>query len=146
MILIRRATIGDLPQLSVLFNSYRFFYKQGPNVNACEIFLKERIENDQSVIIVAEENSELIGFTQLYPIYSSVSLAKAWLLNDLYVNEKSRNKGVATMLLNSSKQVGVETGARWLLLQTGKDNNIAHSLYEKNGWVKETDFFYRHDI
>lgn len=104
------------------------------------------MKRKETVIFVAEEREELIGFIQLFPIFSSVSMKRTWLLNDLYVNEKARGKGAATALLNAAKEFGKETNAKWLLLQTAADNFTAQKVYEKNGWVRETDFFYRMDV
>lgn len=111
-----------------------------------KLFLKKRMKREESVIFVAEERGELVGFTQLFPIFSSVSMRRTWLLNDLYVNERSRGIGVAGALLNAAKEFGRETNSKWLLLQTAADNITAQKVYEKNGWIKETDFFYRGDL
>ena len=104
------------------------------------------MKKEESVIFAAEEGKELIGFTRLFPIFSSVSMKRTWLLNDLYVDEKARNKGAASALLNAAKKSGTETNAKWLMLQTAADNFNAQKVYEKNGWIKETDFFYRLDL
>lgn len=144
--IIRKASKKDIEQLSVLFDKYRIFYKQQPDISLAKTFLKKRMKRKESVIFVAEERDELIGFTQLFPIFSSVSMQRTWLLNDLYVNEKARGIGTATALLNAAKKFGAETRSKWLLLQTTADNVTAQKVYEKNGWVKETDFFYRKDI
>ncbi|HJS55321.1 MAG TPA: GNAT family N-acetyltransferase [Chitinophagaceae bacterium] len=143
---IRRAKKKDLDKLSVLFDKYRIFYKQQPDIKRAKLFLKNRLKRKESVIFVAEVKKELIGFTQLFPIFSSVSMKRTWLLNDLYVNEKSRGIGTAGRLLNAAKEFGAETKSKWLLLQTAADNITAQKVYEKNGWIKETDFFYRADI
>lgn len=144
--IIRRAKKKDLEQLSVLFDKYRIFYKQDPDMKNAKAFIKKRMKRKESVIFVAEERKELIGFTQLFPIFSSVSMKRTWLLNDLYVNEKARGKGTASRLLNAAKEFGAETNSKWLLLQTAADNFTAQKVYEKNGWIKETDFFYRMDV
>lgn len=144
--IIRRAKKKDIDQLSVLLDKYRIFYKQPPDVESAKSFLKKRMKRKESVIFVAEERRNLIGFTQLFPIFSSVSMQRTWLLNDLYVDEKARGIGAATTLLNAAKEFGEETNAKWLVLQTAADNSTAQKVYEKNGWIKETDFFYRKDI
>ena len=144
--IIRRAKKKDISQLSVLFDKYRIFYKQKSDMDSARSFLKKRIKRKESVIFVAEERKDLVGFTQLFPIFSSVSMQRTWLLNDLYVNEKARGMGAATGLLNAAKDFGAETNSKWLLLQTAADNFTAQKVYEKNGWIKETDFFYRKDI
>jgi len=144
--IVRRAKKKDLEVLSVLFDKYRIFYKQRSDVDNARSFLKKRMKRKESVIFVAEERDELIGFTQLFPIFSSVSMKRTWLLNDLYVNERSRGIGAATKLLDAAKEFGAETRSKWLLLQTAADNFTAQKVYEKNGWIKETDLFYRKDI
>ena len=144
--IIRRAKKKDIEELSVLFDKYRIFYKQRSDVENARSFLKKRMKRKESVIFVAEERDELIGFTQLFPIFSSVSMKRTWLLNDLYVNEKARGMGAATKLLDATKDFGTETNSKWLILQTAADNFTAQKVYEKNGWVRETDFFYRKDI
>lgn len=144
--IIRRAKKKDLEKLSVLFDKYRIFYKQKGDFESAKLFLRKRMKRKESVIFVAEERKELIGFTQLFPIFTSTGMQRTWLLNDLYVNEKSRGKGTATALLNAAKEFGRETDAKWLLLQTAADNFTAQSVYEKNGWIKETDFFYKAEV
>ena len=144
--IIRRAKKKDIGDLSVLFDKYRIFYKQKSDVDNARSFLKKRMKRKESVIFVAEERDELIGFTQLFPIFSSVSMKRTWLLNDLYVHERSRGIGAATKLLDAAKEFGAETRSKWLLLQTAADNFTAQKVYEKNGWIKETDLFYRKDI
>lgn len=144
--IIRRAKKKDIDQLSVLLDKYRIFYKQKSDMDSARSFLKKRMKRKESVIFVAEERKDLIGFTQLFPIFSSVSMQRTWLLNDLYVNEKARGMGVASGLLNAARDFGAETHSKWLMLQTAADNFTAQKVYEKNGWIKETDFFYRKDI
>jgi GNAT superfamily N-acetyltransferase len=144
--IIRKAKKKDIEQLSVLFDKYRIFYKQTGDVATAKQFLKKRMKRKESVIFVAEERDELIGFTQLFPIFSSTNMMRTWLLNDLYINERSRGMGAASALLNAAKEFGAETNSKWLLLQTAADNYTAHKVYEKNGWIKETDIFYRMDI
>lgn len=144
--IVRRAKKKDLEQLSILFDKYRIFYKKKGDVAMAKQFLKKRMKRKETVIFVAEERDELIGFTQLFPIFSSTNMMRTWLLNDLYVNEKARGKGAATALLNVAKEFGKQTNSKWLLLQTAADNFTAQKVYEKNGWIKETDFFYRADL
>lgn len=143
---IRFAKKKDLDKLTVLFDQYRLFYKQESDIENAKSFLKRRIKRKESVILIAEDNKKLLGFTQLFPIFTSVGMRRTWLLNDLYVCEESRGKGIATALLDAAKEFGKETKSKWLLLQTAADNFAAQKAYEKNGWLKETDFFYRADL
>lgn len=143
---IKRATKNDVAMVAFLFNSYRMFYKQPSNLEAAFDYLEQRISNDESVIFIAVLKNDAVGFVQLYPVFSSVSLSKAWLLNDIFVAEHARNQGVAEALLQQAKQFGRETKASNILLQTAADNYKAQSVYEKNGWIKLQDFFYEYPL
>lgn len=142
MITIKKAGIEDMKALVPLFDAYRVFYKKASDQQAATNFLKERLQKEESVIFIAYLNDTAVGFTQLYPIFSSVSMQRAWLLNDLYTNEAARKKGVATALLNHAKNFGAATNSKYLMLQTAADNKTAQKVYEQNGWQKETDWFY----
>ena len=142
MIITRKATTTDISSLADLFDLYRIFYHQPSDIAAATKFLKARLENNESVIFVAEQEDTMVGFTQLYPIFSSVGLQRAWLLNDLYVHAAVRKQGVAALLLDAARQHGLQTNSKYLLLETGKDNFTAQSVYEKNGWTKTSGYFY----
>jgi ribosomal protein S18 acetylase RimI-like enzyme len=142
MINVRKATKDDIEDLTVLFDLYRVWYHQPSDIAAAKKFLLDRMENNESVVFVAESDNKLVGFTQLYPIFSSVSMQKTWLLNDLYVHASARKQGVAPQLLDAAKEHGANTNAKWLMLQTGNDNYASQSVYEKNGWKKISDYFY----
>jgi GNAT superfamily N-acetyltransferase len=142
MITTRKATLEDLEDLSTLFNAYRIFYNQPDDLTAAFDFLKERFLLQESVVFIAVNNNKIIGFTQLYPIFSSVSLKKAWLLNDLFIDPSARRLGAAELLLNAARKHGIDTGSKWLLLETTLNNIHAQNLYVKNGWVRTEDIFY----
>ena len=143
---IKQASIDDINIVAPLFNAYRIFYNQASDMAGATNFLYERIVKNQSTLFIAFINGEAVGFTQLYPIFSSVSLRPALLLNDLYIAERARKLGVAAALLNKAKEFGKQNNAGWLLLETVFDNYNAQSLYEKNGWIKQTDFFFQFSL
>ncbi|WP_312093936.1 GNAT family N-acetyltransferase [Niallia sp.] len=139
---IYQATIEDLEGVANLFNMYRQFYKQGSDIESAITFIKERMERNQSVIIVVQDKDNYVGFTQLYPSYSSLSMKKTWILNDLYVEKKARKKGIGEMLLQSAKEYAMKTNAKSLSLSTAPDNYTAQRLYEKNGYKQDTQFYH----
>ncbi|MGN7867074.1 GNAT family N-acetyltransferase [Chryseobacterium sp. 22458] len=130
----RKATSADLPQLAELFDQYRIFYHKESDLQAAENFLRERIENKDSEIFVAEENGNLAGFVQLYPIFSSTRMQRYWLLNDLYVNQDHRGKGYSKALIEESKDLCRSSKACGILLETGKSNDIGNQLYPACGF------------
>ena len=137
-----QATMKDLEGLSHLFNLYRMFYQQESDLEGAKTYIKERIENEESVLFVVKDKQKYVGFTQLYPVFSSISMKRAWILNDLYVDKKARKQGVGELLLCKAKEYAVATGASYLSLSTALDNDSAQSLYEKNGYKRDTQFYH----
>ena len=131
---LRRADANDLDTLAILFDAYRQFYKQPGDVVAARDFLAERIEQDESVLLIAEHAGATIGFVQLYPLFSSVRLGRTWLLNDLYVAPSARRLGCGRALLDAACAFARERGALGLELETGRDNITAQALYRIAGW------------
>jgi len=129
-----------------LFDKYRVFYKQKSNIEIVKKFIQERLDNNESVIFVALDSydNRPIGFTQLYPKYSSVRVIKNWILNDLYVDKEYRNKAIGKNLIKTVMDFARQSGAKFIELSTAVDNYTAQSLYEQVGFTKlepETDFF-----
>ena len=137
----RIATLLDVDMLAPMFDAYRVFYEQESDLDAASAFLRERMKLGESTIILAEIENELVGFTQLYPIFSSVSIQRSLLLNDLYVVEKYRSQGIATRLLTESKKYAEILNFKGLSLATAIDNP-AQKLYEREGWKKDDGFFH----
>jgi ribosomal protein S18 acetylase RimI-like enzyme len=140
---VSQATIDDLEQLASLFNEYRIFYKQGSDVEKARAFLFDRIENRESVIFVVKdcERNIAIGFTQLYPSFSSISMKRSWILNDLYVLEAHRGRGAAQRLLDTARDYAKQTNAKGLALSTAIDNERAQQIYERNGYERDNEFY-----
>lgn len=143
---ILKATLNDIDALTELFDLYRLFYQQKSDLDGAKTFIKERLRNEESVIFMAYHESDPIGFVQLYPSFSSVSMKRTWVLNDLYVKESGRGKGFGENLIKTAIAFAKETDAKGLLLETGADNLTAQRLYEKMGFIKETTHFYFYKI
>jgi GNAT superfamily N-acetyltransferase len=146
--MIRKAKIDDLKQLSELFDKYRVFYEKDSNVNAAEIFLHERIHNNESEIFVDETDEKILtGFVQLYPIFSSTRMKKLWLLNDLFVLPEYRSKGISIQLIDKAKTLASDTNAVGVILETAKSNSIGNSLYLKTGFsIDDEHNYYSWDV
>ena len=138
---IRRAERADLERLVPLFGAYREFYHQRPDPARELAYLGERLERRECTIFVAESEATTVGFTLLYPMFSSVSLRPTWVLNDLYVVPSFRRHGVGARLLECAREFGRDTGADYLTLETAVDNP-AQRLYEANGWRRDVQFLH----
>nr|WP_231710661.1 GNAT family N-acetyltransferase [Gracilibacillus suaedae] len=132
----------DLEGVSYLFNLYRVFYQQTSDIESAKSYIKKRLQNKDSIIFIAKDKEKYVGFTQLYPTFSSISMKKQWILNDLYVETESRKLGIGEMLLHKAKDYAIETGANSITLSTAPDNYSAQRLYEKNGYVQDSQFYH----
>ncbi len=130
-----------MKEVATVFDLYRQFYKQPSDIPLAEKFLKERLLHRESVIFAAFDGEHIVGFTQLYPSFSSVSAQRSWILNDLFVRENYRKQGIAAQIMAHAKDFAVQTHAKGLALETAEDNPAQH-LYERLGWEKEAGFLH----
>jgi GNAT superfamily N-acetyltransferase len=138
----RQASIEDLEALVPLFDGYRQFYGKPSDVALARSFLLDRFQHLQSVIFIATlSTGAAVGFTQLYPSFSSVSAARTFILNDLFVAAQARRLGVGRKLLEAAAQYGRSVGALRLSLTTAINNETAQAAYASHGWVRDNQFY-----
>ena len=137
---VLRATPEHLDLVAPLFDAYRQFYGCAPDPGTARTFLRDRLERGESVVFVAVADGRGVGFTQLYPTFTSVGAARAWILNDLYVSPDARQKGLGRRLMEAARQMAIDTGAAYLELATATDNAVAQGLYRSCGYQKDERF------
>ena len=137
---LRRADAGDLDDLCRLFAGYLRFYDKPVDESRVRAFLSARMQAGESVVFIARRDGSALGFVQLYPAWSSLSQARSWILNDLFVDPAARGGGVARALMQAARALGADTGAVELMLQTARTNASAQRLYESLGWQRDDDF------
>lgn len=136
--IIVKAELQHVPDLIPLFDGYRIFYEQESDYVRAKSFLTKRLKRNESIIYIAYEEEYAVGFTQLYPLFSSVTMQPMFLLNDLYVEDNYRNQGVGNMLIDKAKQLCKTLNYKGLAIQTAQSNPAQH-LYERLGFVKDPD-------
>ena len=140
---IIKATLEHLDLLAPLFVKYREFYGELPFPDSSREFLEKRLSRDESVIYLAlpvDDDKKLLGFCQLYPSYSSLSLKRVWILNDIYVAEDARRQLVADHLMRTAKKMARDTHAVRMRVSTSSNNEVAHKVYESIGFREDTQF------
>lgn len=143
-VLVRQATLLDLADLGPLFDQYRQFQGQATDPAAAKDFLGARLERDESTVFIAHHQGRPAGFAQLYPTFSSVSLKRVWILNDLFVSQAGRRQGIATRLLAAVEAHARSLGAVRVTLNVARLNTSAQALYEARGWKRDDQFFMYH--
>ncbi|AIL59856.1 GNAT family N-acetyltransferase [Pseudomonas alkylphenolica] len=140
---IIKATLEHLDLLAPLFVKYREFYGQLPYPDSSRSFLEKRLERGESIIYLAladDDDNKLMGFCQLYPSFSSLSLKRVWILNDIYVAEDSRRMLVADHLMREAKKMAKATNAVRLRVSTSNNNEVAMKTYESMGFREDNEF------
>jgi ribosomal protein S18 acetylase RimI-like enzyme len=139
---IRQATIQDLPKLVPIFDSYREYFGQQKDPAAVKQFLFEKFEHFESVVFIAQLQEEVVGFAQLYPVFSSLTLQRVWLLNDFFITEGFRGSGVGTRLFATVKEYTLLTKSKGIELSVEHTNKKAWAFWEKQGFQLDEDFRY----
>ena len=137
----RLATPLDIAAVATLFDLYRQFYEQESNLQLATEFIQQRIQKNESVVIVAEYEGRIVGFSQLYPTFCSVASKPVYALYDLFVVSGERKSGIGRALLLTAEQHAAQNGFARLDLTTAKTNFTAQSLYESLGWIRDEVFY-----
>ena len=138
---VRKANLNDATNVAILFNLYRVFYQQNSDEIGALKFILERLQKaDSEIFIACDDANKILGFTQLYPTFSSQSMQRMWILNDVYVDQNCRKCGVASALIAAANAHAIATASKGLLLCTQNSNLSAQALYKKLGFEPLNDF------
>lgn len=108
---IRTATLSDLDVVAPLFDAYRQFYEQAPDLALAQRFISDRMNRKESVILLASNPAgQAVGFCQLYPIFCSIEAQPIYSLSDLYVVPAARRTGTGRALLKAAQRYASEHG------------------------------------
>ncbi|QNK69423.1 GNAT family N-acetyltransferase [Variovorax sp. PAMC26660] len=143
-IVVRQAVLSDLEALAPLFDGYRQFYGKASDLAAARDFLRERFNHGESALFLALDGVAPIGFTQLYPSFSSASLARTFILNDLFVVQSHRRAGAGSKLLHAATEFARSLGAVRVTLSTDIQNTSAQATYEAQGWKRDKEYYVYH--
>jgi ribosomal protein S18 acetylase RimI-like enzyme len=142
MVRVIKANASHIDQIAPLFDSYRQFYGQEPDLTGASNYLQARLAREESIVFLAlNDGGDALGFTQLYPTFCSVEAKNAYILYDLFVSDQARRLGVGSLLLDAARQLGENSDAAWLRLETDITNLPAQALYEKHKWERDTEFY-----
>jgi ribosomal protein S18 acetylase RimI-like enzyme len=142
MITTRLATLADLNVAAPLFDAYRQFYEQPPDLDLARRFLSDRLQNEESVVILASNaDHQVVGFCQLYPGFCSVEAKPIYTLYDLFVVPSARRSGAGKILLCAAEKLAAKNGKARMDLTTAKTNKPAQAVYESLGWIRDEVFF-----
>jgi GNAT superfamily N-acetyltransferase len=132
---VRPAEPEDRPQLLELIKGYFAFYRTPfPAASTFEGFL-DLLERDPTlgVQLVAEDGGRLHGFASLYACLDTLIADRILVMNDLFVDPSSRNRGTGAALFDASLAYASAHGYTRLDWVTAADNHDARRFYERHG-------------
>ena len=127
-----------------LYISYLKFYESEPNDSSTEL-VWSRLTNRGPEIqgLVAEDGGVVVGICHFH--YQLTTWSKTWhcYLEDLFVSEESRSKGIASALIAEVKKLAIEHKCSELFWITKESNTVARKLYDK---VANKSDFIRYEV
>jgi ribosomal protein S18 acetylase RimI-like enzyme len=140
MIEIHRAGPSDVDLIAPLFDAYRGFYGRASDLPLARGFLADRLGRGESVVLFAVDEVTPCGFTQLYPLFSSLRCRPIWILSDLFVAPGQRRGGTGRKLMEAAHAFARGQGAVAIELDTAHTNTAAQALYESLGYERDLEF------
>jgi ribosomal protein S18 acetylase RimI-like enzyme len=143
---IESARAEDAGSIAPLFDAYRQFYGAAPDLAGAHAFIAARLERAESIVLLARAltpatgPTNAVGFAQLYPSFSSVSLGVILVLNDLFVLPSWRRSSVARSLIKETLRHGERVGAIRIHLSTQATNVPALRLYQSLDFIADVEF------
>ncbi|GAA4749620.1 GNAT family N-acetyltransferase [Sphingomonas daechungensis] len=134
--IIRLPRPDDKRQWLALWDGYnRFYERHGPTALPDEVtettWRRSFDENEPVHAIVAEIEGRLVGFTHYLFHRSTTSIGPNCYLQDLFVLEEARGRGVASALIDAVGRAAKEQGAQRVYWQTHENNQRARALYDR---------------
>ena len=138
--LVKRLNEKYIDQFVTVVDEYREFCGFTPSPVETKTFFQTLLKkNEAATFIAISEDDKVMGFINLYPSNSTLSLKKIWILNDLGVSSKYRRLGVAQKLIQESIEFAKNSGAIRIELKTNKTNLNAQNLYKEIGFKIDQD-------
>lgn len=136
---IIEAAMDDLETLAELFDQYRVSYHEPGDLRGSRSFILDRLNKKDSAIFISVNGDRIIGFVQLYPLFSSLRMKRVWLLNDLYIIPPFRRQGYSRALIKRCKEFCRETEAAGMLFRSAPTDFIMHHICPSSGFRLDDD-------
>lgn len=128
--MVRLATVDDAAQLEILNSEFN-----GNGETTLENIKDSLLNNQQEVVVVAEDNALLLGFV-------CIQLKKSFCydeympeITEVYVKKEYRKNGIASAMISFAEEYcSKKYPFHKYELLTGKDNFVAQSVYDQLGY------------
>ena len=139
---IRFGERGDVPLIAELIRGLARYERLEDEVSLTQARLEETLFGSRryAEVLIAEDAGEAVGFALFFHNYSTFLAKPGVYLEDLYVREAARGKGVGKALLARLAAIAVERDCgrlEWAVLDWNKD---AIGFYERLGARPNADW------
>ncbi len=141
---IAPVTAEEFEELLPLIAAYQRFYEveEIDEERNRAFFRRFLAPSEDGLLLGARQDGQLLGYACLYWHFSSLEAVEAVLMNDLYVTEQARGRGVGRALIEATAEVARERGAPIVEWSTAPDNHTAQRLYDSTGAGRSEWFSY----
>ena len=129
---VRQIEIQDKASWQELYVAYLKFYESEPVESSTELLWNRLTKGEPAVQgLVAVSNGEVVGIAHFHYQLSTWSDTFHCYLEDLYVAEDARGKGVASALIAAVEDLAIQNKCSELFWITKENNTVARKLYEQ---------------
>jgi GNAT superfamily N-acetyltransferase len=128
---VRPISAQEIDAALPLIAGYQTFYGAKPDTERNRRFFSRFLHPSQEGLLLgAWVDGTLVGFATLYWFFSSTKAAESVLMNDLFVQEGTRGKGIGRALIQRALDEARRRGSAHLEWFTAPDNARAQRLYD----------------
>ncbi len=127
---IRRARMSDLEAMQTVLEQL-----MNAQIEQRDLMWKESLNHPGYVAWVAEVDTALVGFVDLFVFPDVAHGFKIGLISNLVVDQNHQGRGLGERLLSEAIRHSKQQGARELHVWTSFDNKRAIGLYRKVGFA-----------
>jgi GNAT superfamily N-acetyltransferase len=131
---------ADAEDVLVLMRAYCDFYEVSPTDADLLTIVRALIADpvhEGLQLLARSSTGQAAGFATLYWSWSTTEAGRIGVMNDLFVAEEARGRGLADQLIYQCRDECTRRGARRLTWQTAPDNLRAQAVYDRVGATRE---------
>jgi GNAT superfamily N-acetyltransferase len=131
---VRAAREDEIDELMPLMRAYCDFYESSPSDGGIRSMLATLIADpSQGAVFIARDGGAAVGVATLDWKWSSLKGARLGYLEDLFVDQSARGKGIADALIEICAERCRELGMPAMQWATLPDNHRAQKVYDRTG-------------
>ena len=138
---IRKIAESDLPTVFDLMTEFAEFEQLSANLEIKPSSYVDAMFGPNAFVegLIALEGTEALGYALFYPCFATFRSLPGMFLEDLFVSEKARGKGIGDMLLRKVAKIAKDRGLQRIDLHVLEWNKAAIEFYKNRGADVDND-------